>query len=136
MGIKNVGFVDEQSSRLYDDLDVLGGFGDLPDLIAKYHISHVFIAVPLNRYHDARRAFDILSKLVVEVRLVADLPALTGLSLSTTNLDGLPVLGLRESPHFGLNVVVKRAMDVVLSAVGLVVLSPLLALIALLVKLT
>jgi Undecaprenyl-phosphate glucose phosphotransferase len=136
MGIKNVGFVDEQASRLCDDLDVLGGFADLPDLIAKYQIGHVFIALPLNRYHDARRAFDTLSKLVVEVRLVADLPALTGLSLSTTNLDGLPVLGLRESPHFGLNVVVKRCMDVVLSAVGLVVLSLPMALIALLVKLT
>jgi Undecaprenyl-phosphate glucose phosphotransferase len=136
MGIKNVGFVDEQSSRLYDDLDVLGGFVDLPELIAKYHIRHVFIALPLNRYHDARRAFDILSKLVVEVRLVADLPALTGLTLSTTNLDGLPLLGLRESPHFGLNVVVKRCMDVVLSAIGIVVLAPILAFIALLVKLT
>ncbi len=136
MGIKNVGFVDEAASRLCDDLDVLGGFAELPDLIAKYRISHVFIALPLNRYHDARRAFDILSKLVVEVRLVADLPALTGLTLSTTNLDGLPLLGLRESPHFGLNVVVKRCMDVALSAAGLVVLAPLLGLIALLVKLT
>jgi Undecaprenyl-phosphate glucose phosphotransferase len=136
MGIKNVGFVDETSSRLYDDLDVLGGFADLPDLIAKYQIGHVFIALPLNRYHDARRAFDILSQLVVEVRLVADLPALTGLTLSTTNLDGLPLLGLRESPHFGLNVVVKRCMDIVLSAIGLVVLSPVLAVIAVLVKFT
>jgi Undecaprenyl-phosphate glucose phosphotransferase len=136
MGIKNVGFVDEQSSRMYDDVDVLGGFDDLPALIAKYNIGHVFIALPLNRYHDARRAFDILSKLVVEVRLVADLPALTGLSLSTTNLNGLALLGLRESPHFGLNVVVKRFMDVVLATIGLVIVSPVLAAIALFVKLT
>ena len=72
----------------------------------------------------------MLSQSLVEVRLVADVPNLAGLSLTTTNLDGLPVIGLRESPHFGLNVVVKRAMDVVLSLVGLVMLSPLLALIA------
>lgn len=136
MGIKNVGFVDEQANRLCDDLDVLGGFADLPDLIAKYRVGHVFIALPLNRYHDARRVFDILSRLVVEVRLVADVPALTGLTLSTTNLDGLPLLGLRESPHFGLNVVVKRCMDIVLSLLGLALLSPVLGLIALLVKLT
>ena len=58
------------------------------------------------------------------------------MSLTTTNLDGLPLIGLRESPHFGLNIVVKRAMDMVLSALGLVLLSPLLALIAVLVKLT
>ena len=52
---------------------------------------------------------------MVEVRLVADVPNLAGLSLTTTNLDGLPMVGLRESPHFGLNIVVKRVMDVVLS---------------------
>jgi Undecaprenyl-phosphate glucose phosphotransferase len=63
-------------------------------------------------------------------------PNLAGLSLTTSNLDGLPVVGLRESPHFGLNVVVKRAMDIVLSLVGIILLSPLLGLIALSVKLT
>jgi exopolysaccharide biosynthesis polyprenyl glycosylphosphotransferase len=46
------------------------------------------------------------------------------------------VVGLRESPHYGLNIVVKRAMDVVLSSVGLLVLSPVLAAIAVLVKIT
>jgi Undecaprenyl-phosphate glucose phosphotransferase len=136
MGIKNIGFVEERTNPLCGDLDVLGGFDDLPALIRRYRVEHVFIALPLHRYNDARRVFDVLSRSLVEVRLVADVPNLAGLSLTTTNLDGLPVVGLRESPHFGLNVVVKRAMDVALSLVGIVVLAPLLALVALLVKLT
>jgi len=136
MGIKNVGFVEERPGSLSSDLDVLGGFADLPALLPKYRISHVFIALPLSRYDDARRVFAVLSQSVVDVRLVADVPNLAGLSLTTTNLDGLPLLGLRESPHFGLNIVVKRAMDVFLSLLGLVVLSPLMVLIAALVKLT
>ena len=41
-------------------------------------------ALPLNRYHDARRVFDVLSQTLVEVRLVADVPDLAGLSLTTT----------------------------------------------------
>ena len=127
MGIKNIGFVEDRTGPLCGDLDVLGSFADLPELIQQYAIEHVFIALPLNRYDDARRVFDVLSQSLVEVRLVADVPNLAGLSLTTTNLDGLPVVGLRESPHFGLNVVVKRVMDVVLSLIGLVVLSPLLA---------
>jgi Undecaprenyl-phosphate glucose phosphotransferase len=135
MGIKNVGFVEERTG-LCSDLDLLGRFADLPALIQRYHIRHVFIALPLGRYDDARRVFDILSQSLVEVRLVADVPNLAGLSLTTTNLDGMPLIGLRESPHVGLNLVVKRAMDVLLSLVGLVVLSPLLALIAVLVKAT
>ncbi len=136
MGIKNVGFVEDRHGPLSGDLDVLGGIADLPHLIPMYSIGHVFIALPLNRYADARRVFDVLSQSLVEVRLVADVPHLAGLSLNTTNLDGLPVVGLRESPHFGLNVVFKRVMDVLLSLTGLVVLSPLLLLLAVLVKLT
>jgi Undecaprenyl-phosphate glucose phosphotransferase len=136
LGIRNVGFVEERRHALSADLDVLGGFADLPELITRYGVAHVFIALPLSRYDDTRRVFALLSESLVEVRLVPDVPALAGLSLTTTHLDGLPVVGLRESPHFGLNVLVKRAMDVVLAAVGLLVLSPLLAVLALLVKLT
>ena len=136
LGIKNIGFVEERASRLAGDLDVLGGFAELPELIEKYGVKHVFVALPLDRTDDARRVFAILSRSLVEVRMVCDVPNLAGLSLTTTNLDGLPLIGLRESPHFGLNIVVKRIMDMALSAVGLIVLSPLMALIALVVKLT
>jgi Undecaprenyl-phosphate glucose phosphotransferase len=136
MGIKVIGFVEDQPSRWTSDLDVLGNFAELPALIHKYRIGNVFIALPMRRYDDARRVFSILSNIVVEVRLIADVPALAGLSLTTTTLDGLPLVGLRESPHFGLNVVVKRAMDIALSLVALILLSPLMLLIALAVKLT
>ncbi|HEV3262616.1 MAG TPA: undecaprenyl-phosphate glucose phosphotransferase [Gemmataceae bacterium] len=136
LGIRNLGFVEDQPSRWAGDLNILGTTTDLPELIQKYGIGYVFISLPMSRYHDARRVFDILSRTLVEVRLIADVPNLAGLSLTTSNLDGLPVIGLRESPHFGLNIVVKRAMDVALAIVGLIVVSPVLAVIAALVKLT
>jgi Undecaprenyl-phosphate glucose phosphotransferase len=136
MGIRVAGFVEDLPSRWTDDLTILGTTAELPALIQKHQIEHVLICLPLSRYHEARRVFDIVSQSLVEVRLVPDVPDLAGLSLTTANLDGLPVVGLRESPHFGLNVVVKRAMDVAMSAVGLVLISPLLGLLALLVKMT
>jgi Undecaprenyl-phosphate glucose phosphotransferase len=136
MGIRNLGFVEDYPNRLAGDLDILGTTADLPHLIPQYHIEHVFISLPMSRYHEARRVFDILSRTLVEVRLVADIPNLAGLSLTTTNLDGIPVIGLRESPHFGLNIIVKRAMDVILSLAALVILSPVLFVLGLLVKLT
>jgi Undecaprenyl-phosphate glucose phosphotransferase len=136
LGIKNLGFIEDHPSRWTDDLHVLGTSADLPQLIPKYRVEHVFIALPMSRYHDARRIFDVLSQTVVEVRLVTDVPLLAGLSLTTTSLDGLPVIGLRESPHFGLNVLVKRALDVVVSSLALILLAPLMLVIAALVKLT
>jgi Undecaprenyl-phosphate glucose phosphotransferase len=136
MGIKNLGFVEDRRTRWTSDLDILGTTQDLPKLIDKYGVEHVFIALPMNRYHEARKVYDILARKMVEVRLVADVPALAGLSLTTTNLDGLPVIGLRESPHYGINVIVKRIMDFALALVALVLLAPVMLLIALAVKLT
>jgi Undecaprenyl-phosphate glucose phosphotransferase len=136
MGIKNLGFIEDQPTRWTNDLDILGTTADLPHLIDKYKVGHVFIALPLKRFHEGRRVYDTLSRSLVEVRMVADIPDLAGLSLTTTYLDGMHVIGMRESPHFGLNLFVKRAMDVVLSLLALVLLSPILLLIALVIKLT
>jgi Undecaprenyl-phosphate glucose phosphotransferase len=136
MGIKVLGFVEDRPSRWISDLTLLGSFADLPEIVHRHRIGNVFIALPMKRYDDARRVFNILSKTIVEVRLVADVPALAGLSLTTTTIDGLPLVGLRESPHFGLNVVVKRTMDIILSSFALAILSPVMLLIALIIKLT
>ena len=136
MGIRNLGFVENQPNRWTSDLDILGTPADLPRLIEKYQVSHVFICLPMNRYHEARKVYDILSQTLADVRLIADVPELAGLSLTTTNFDGMPMIGLRESPHFGFNKVVKRAMDMMLSALALVLLTPVMALIAALIKIT
>ncbi len=136
LGVKNVGYIEDEPTRWCSDLDILGTIADLPQLVQKYQVSHVFICLPMTRYHDARRVFDRLSQSTVEVRLIADVPALAGLTLTTTTFDGMPMIGLRESPHFGLNIVVKRGMDILLALLALAVLSPLLALIALVIKLT
>ncbi|MSQ93059.1 MAG: undecaprenyl-phosphate glucose phosphotransferase [Gemmataceae bacterium] len=136
LGFKNVGFIEDEPSHWASDLDILGSVADLPKLVEKYQVSHVFICLPMGRYDEARRVFDVLSQTLVDVRLVADVPALAGVTFTTTHFDGMPMIGLRESPHFGLNIVVKRVMDVVLSLLALIVLSPLLALIGVLIKLT
>jgi Undecaprenyl-phosphate glucose phosphotransferase len=137
MGIQTVAYADDHPEKhAHTDKPVVGPIADLPRLVQELHIEHVFIALPLNRYADARRVFDALSQTIVDVRLVADVPALSALALTTSNLHGMTFIGLRESPYHGLNVVVKRVMDVVLSAAALLVLSPLMAAIAGLVRLS
>ena len=136
LGFKNVGYIEDQPSHWTSDLDILGGIADLPNLVAKYQVSHVFICLPMSRYDEARRVFSTLSQTLVDVRLVADVPALAGVTFTTTHFDGMPMIGLRENPHNGLNVVVKRVMDICLSTIALVLLSPIMAAVALLIKLT
>src|SRR5262245_1784583 len=136
-GIQPVGYVEDEGHRgPAADLPVLGSIAELPELVARHHIEHVFVALPLNRYADARRVFAALSQTVVDVQLIADLPAMAGLAFTTMQIHGMTVVGLRENPHHGLNVVVKRLMDIILASVALILLAPLMAVVAVLIKLT
>lgn len=137
-GIQPLGYVEDVEYRTAaaTDLPVLGGIADLPELVARHDIHYVFIALPLHRYADARRVFHALAQTVVDVQLVADIPAIAGMAFHTTHLDGMTVISLRESPHHGVNVLVKRAMDVVLASAALVVFAPVMLVIALVVKLS
>ena len=140
MGIQTVAYVDDDTTSKLGhsptDRPLVGPIADLPGLVESLHIEHVFIALPMNRYAEARKVFDALSQTIVDVRLVADVPSLSSVALTTSHVHGMTFVGLRESPYFGMNVYVKRAMDVALSAAALVLLSPLLAAVALIVKLT
>ncbi len=136
LGIRTIGFVEDLPNNWSQDLLILGSSNDLPQLIQQFEIEHVFIALPMNRYDEARKIFDILAQTVVEVRLVADVPALAGFSLTTTSFDGLPIIGLRENPHYGINRLVKRVMDMVISSIALLMLAPLFLLLGILIKLS
>lgn len=136
-GIRPLGYVEDEAHRKGGtDLPVLGGIAELPALVERHGIKQVFVALPLNRYADARRVFAALSQTVVDVQLIADLPAMAGMTFTTTEINGMTVIGLRENPHHGLSMVVKRAMDVVLASAAIVMLAPLMAAIALAIKLT
>lgn len=135
-GMHVLGFIEDEPTRYTSDLPIVGKVVDLPRLVLEHGISQVFIALPLQRYHEARKVYDTLSQSIVEVRLILDAAPLTPLSLSTTKIDGLTVVGLRDNPHLGLNRAVKRSMDLVFASLGLLILSPLMILLAALVKLT
>jgi len=135
-GMRCIGFVDSKPNRHVADLHILGTLDDLPRLVREHRVAHVFIALPLQRFDEIRRVFACLAETLVEIRLVLDIPALAALSLSLSSLDGLPVVSLRESPHYGINRCIKRLMDIALASVSLFVLAPVMVTIALLIRLT
>jgi Undecaprenyl-phosphate glucose phosphotransferase len=135
-GLSAIGFVDDAPGRTVQDLPVLGTIQELSTIIQSRHVAYVFVALPVARYDLVEIVMRQLADVPVDVRLVPDVPNLAAMSLTTAELGGLPILGLRRNPHDGLQRFVKRAMDVVVATAAIVFLSPLFALIAALVKLT
>lgn len=71
---------------------------------------------------------------VSDIRILPDVARFTRLNPGIELIDGTPLISIHESPLSGFNLVLKRGIDVVGSGILLFLLSPLLALIAFLVK--
>lgn len=135
-GYVPMGFVDDLEPSPSRATRTVGGIDDLPRLVEQYGIDTVLIALPLERYAEVRRVARLLENSLVEMRLVPDIPPSAAMDVEVSELEGLPILDLRPQPHPLPELLVKRAMDIALSTIGLVVLSPVLGLIALWIKLS
>jgi exopolysaccharide biosynthesis polyprenyl glycosylphosphotransferase len=93
----------------------------------------VFVALAAAEARHLPALLDEFSQTPADVRVVPDLGGALLLNPSASVIAGLPVVSIRERPLYGLRAVAKRATDVLLALVLLVALSPLLALVALLV---
>ena len=114
---------------------VVGTVDDFPGLVERSGAELVYLALGRAEWEAEQDALDRLSDSTVAVRLVPDLARAFTLNASVEDFDGTPVVLVTESPEQGWNQVVKRAFDLVCSAIGLVVLSPLLLALAIWVKL-
>ena len=135
-GLEAVGFVDRPGKIEPDILPRLGEIDQLDRVVAEHDVDHVFVALPLSRYGELPQVYKVLSHVLAEVQLVPDLPNMAGMKLRMLDVDNVTFLGLRQSPHYGWPLLAKRAMDLGLGGVALLLLAPLMAALALAVKLT
>ncbi len=117
-------------------LEVFGGLSSLPTLIREKQIDEVFLALHPRDWDRTEEVLDSLAEEVVDVRVVSSLSGIDTLRATSGNLDGLPIVSLRDTPLRGINVGLKRALDIVFSGLVLLLLSPMFALVALAVKFT
>jgi Undecaprenyl-phosphate glucose phosphotransferase len=115
---------------------VLGHFAQIAEVIAQVKADEVLIALPWSQQDEVSRLLDLLKDETVDVRLVPDVHAYVTLGCEVEDFDGVPVVRINDSPLIGWYAAAKRLTDVVVAAIALVVLSPLLLMIAVLVKLT
>lgn len=108
----------------------------LPEFVRERHIDEVWIAVPLEQGGELRGVLESLRFSTANVRYVPDLFGLFMLNHGLTEILGNPMIDLSASPMQGANRLLKGLEDRVLSVLILLLISPLMALIALGVKLS
>jgi putative colanic acid biosysnthesis UDP-glucose lipid carrier transferase len=138
-GIDFVGFFDDRTDdRLHPDAipQRAGGLKDAAPYIRAHGIREVYITLPLG---SQPRIVELLEQVQGTTASIFFVPDVFGISIiqgRLQDLNGVPVVGICETPFTGTNELVKRVSDVVLAAVILVLISPVLLAIAAGVKLS
>lgn len=116
---------------------IRGGLEDLEVLMSADKPDAVYVAMPGAYAEQTARVLARLEKYPVDVRIVPDIsPRFVPQSMSVSELDGMPILSYRESPTTGFGGLSKRGLDIVGAAIALVVFSPVMLLIAILVRIS
>ena len=137
-GITIRGLVTTDAARVGETVaghTVLGTIRDLSELVENTGTDFVYVALARSDWQAEEEALIQLENSTVAVRLVPDLGRAYTLNAAVEEIYGLPVVLVTETPEQGWNAVIKRAFDLALSATGLIVLSPVLAAIAIWVRL-
>jgi len=116
--------------RVAGDLDFM-----ISDL-ATGGIDQVWLALPLRAEKRIRDVLTALRDRTVEIRFVPDIYGFHLLNHSFTEVVGLPVISLTETPMAGINAVLKNFEDYVLATLLAILLAPVMAAIAVAIKLT
>jgi exopolysaccharide biosynthesis polyprenyl glycosylphosphotransferase len=137
-GINLVGFVDATPKERRDDLahlTILGPPARLPGIVRLFDVERVIVAFSSESHEEVIRLIRSVKDLGVQVDVVPRLFELVSPGAGIYTVEGLPLIGLPPLRLSRSSKLIKRTMDVVLAGAGLILLTPLFALIAALIRL-
>jgi len=114
---------------------VVGQFEEMLQVIDEQRIDTVYFAIPLDASELIEGMYFNLLDRHVAVHWVPDIYSMLLVNHSVREIAGLPVLTLSETPLTGTRLLFKAIEDIALSALVLLMVSPLLLLIAIAIKL-
>jgi Undecaprenyl-phosphate glucose phosphotransferase len=125
LGFRLVGFVDDRAATTdaigYRGLPLLGVVGETADICARDKIDTIYVALPIEEHVKMLSVVEAASRECIEVHVVPDLLQFIALRARLEDLDGLPLISVNDVPLRGLNAVLKRVVDVALSAGAILV---------------
>ena len=142
-GLLVVGFFDDRGdgrgdgrrAEVTQDMPpFLGDSNRLMEMVASGEIDTVLITLPMRAEKRIQSVLDRLANTTASAYIVPDFFVFELLHSRWTHVGGLPVVSVFESPMYGVDGWLKRALDVSISLVGVVLVSPILLICALLVK--
>lgn len=139
MRLEVSGFFDDRSSDrlgMESDAMLIGALSDLGTYVKAHRTDVIFIALPIRHLKRVMNLLDDLRDTTASIYYVPDIFVFDLVQARSGEIHGIPVVAMCETPFYGYRGVTKRLTDIVLSVAILLLLLPLLAFVAFMVKAT
>lgn len=138
LGFEVVGALSRRPEKVgmqVDGVPVLGRIEDVGDVLDRMPaVEQVMIALPIEDQPMVKPLMEQLALRTVDVKVVPDLYQYITVCGGLEEFGGLPIISLQGAPLDGWNTLLKRAFDVGVALCALTFLSPVMAVVAVLVK--
>ena len=136
LGYKVAGFVTtDGQNEMPLGAPVLGQAGDLAPIITEHQVDEVIIALPEATHQEILMLISECERGKVTIKVFPDVFQIMASQVSIGDLGGLPLLTVRDIALRGWRLAAKRLIDIVGAACVLILISPLMMLMAVLIKL-
>jgi putative colanic acid biosynthesis UDP-glucose lipid carrier transferase len=133
------GFFDDRGSdrlNMEADTRLVGRLSELAAFAKEHNIDVIFIALPVRHIKRVLDLLDDLRDTTASIYYVPDIFVFDLIQARSSELNGIPVVAMCETPFYGYRGLTKRLIDISLSVAFLVCFSPLLLVVALMVQLS
>ena len=121
----------------YMNVRVLGGYDILGEILEEHGLDEIAVTLPLDKYEYLRSIVNTCEKSGVHTKFIPDYNDIIPTTPYTEDLEGLPVINIRNVPLTRpVNAVMKRAMDIIGATVLLLVFSVVMIPAAIIIKFT
>ena len=124
------------NSIFSENIPKLGEIASLKQTIKANQIDQVYIALTGKQQKYLPKLKELLSDQWVDIKIVPDLGTFRTLNTEIESLDDMPIITIVQSTMTGWNKVLKRFLDIFGSILAIILFSPIMLIVAILVKLT
>jgi len=140
LGLRILGFLDAPNGKdnvFFLNYKLIGGLDDLEGILQKQIVDEVFVFLPIKSfYSEIDKILHICENIGVEVKIPTDLFSLKLAKSTVSRYGTFSVIDLFTSPKITWQLLIKRLIDINVSAVFFVLLSPLFGVVSILIKRT
>jgi len=136
LGYELVGYIEEEQKNDLEKIALLGSLSEMEHIFVIYNVDVVIVTLKPEDNHWMKEIIDLCDRRTIECFLAPDMLELMVGPRFYEEVCGVPLIRVKGLRINGLNAILKRTMDILISIIALVTLFPMFLIVSLMIAIT